>query len=250
MTSGDSPTAALGADVAPGTRQRSRMLVAVTVGTVLIAAVGALVVIGHRTPETSKPAAEIAGDARSSLVRLHSVHERGLVIAGRQLTAFDMHISGDGNGRGTFTFGAGGPQAEVIYVGHEYYVRGRAFFASQLGTTPKQLALEARIGDQWVAVPTTPGSDHSLLDVFSLPKTADGFPGSAAARGKPSTVNGRAVIAVSDPRGTLYVATEGTPFPIRMHQADGLEVDFDQFNEPVSVVAPSGALHMSELVTP
>lgn len=50
--------------------------------------------------------------------------------------------------------------------------------------------------------------------------------------------------------GTLYVAASGTPFPVAVVKSKGSSaggISFDQWNQPVKLTAPKGALDFSKL---
>ena len=49
--------------------------------------------------------------------------------------------------------------------------------------------------------------------------------------------------------GTLYVATTGKPYPVQVIKrgSQGGELDFDRYNEPVSLKAPGSAIDISQL---
>jgi hypothetical protein len=70
-------------------------------------------------------------------------------------------------------------------------------------------------------------------------------------KGKQTTVRGQKVIGLADTThgGTLYVATTGKPYPIQVIKrgTQGGELDFDRYNEPVSLKAPATAIDISQL---
>ena len=64
-------------------------------------------------------------------------------------------------------------------------------------------------------------------------------------------MRGHKVIAVNDKSngGTLYVATTGKPYPIEIVKSgsDGGRVEFDRFNQPVTLTPPANAIDVSKL---
>jgi hypothetical protein len=50
--------------------------------------------------------------------------------------------------------------------------------------------------------------------------------------------------------GSLYVATTGEPYPVEIAQGSGTStgaVHFDDWNEPVDIVAPKNAVDIAKL---
>ena len=65
------------------------------------------------------------------------------------------------------------------------------------------------------------------------------------------TYKGQSVVAITDTTkgGTLYVAATGTPYPVALTKAGGKSggtITFDDWNQPVTLTAPKGALDLSQ----
>jgi hypothetical protein len=73
----------------------------------------------------------------------------------------------------------------------------------------------------------------------------------ALTKGATGTVDGRGVIAVHDAsrQGTLYVATSGPAYPIRIQNesSDRGQIDFRRFNAKVVVRAPAHSMSIFAL---
>jgi hypothetical protein len=69
-------------------------------------------------------------------------------------------------------------------------------------------------------------------------------------KGDETTVNGTSAIALTDPSkdGTLYVATEGEPFPLKVEgEGDAGAINFTDWNDAFDIETPEDALDVSTL---
>jgi hypothetical protein len=57
------------------------------------------------------------------------------------------------------------------------------------------------------------------------------------------------VVAVNDTSkgGTLYVATSGKAYPVEITGQGGVKLDFDHFDQSVSLNAPANSIDISQL---
>lgn len=69
-------------------------------------------------------------------------------------------------------------------------------------------------------------------------------------KGSTATVAGQKAIAVHDAKnGTLYVATTGKPYPLKItgKSSSGGQVSFIQFNQKFTIAAPKHSVNAAQL---
>jgi len=113
-------------------------------------------------------------------------------------------------------------------------------------------ATAALVANKWLKAPST-GSFASFTEFGSL---TDLFKALFSSHGKlaksaSTTVRGIAAIGLIDKTngGTLYVATKGEPYPLEISDpsSSGGSITFTDFNAPVKITAPAGAIDLSKL---
>jgi hypothetical protein len=139
---------------------------------------------------------------------------------------------------------------EVIRDGGTLYVKGNRLFAARLGA-----ALGVRIpANTWLKGPTQ--SVLAQTAVFTdiereLPLMLSGS--GPIAKGAKTKIDGQTAIALKETRklytGTLYVATTGQPYPLKLTKAgrETGQTTFTGWNDPVTVSAPANAIELSGL---
>ncbi|MFE2020383.1 hypothetical protein ACFW9O_20335 [Streptomyces sp. NPDC059499] len=200
----------------------------------------------------SLPAREIADRSRDALLdtrslHLHSVGDLG---EGRSPMTVDLTLDQDGNCVGGIDLGKDEGSVEIVKRGDTVWVKpdsnfwknqvpvgGTAFEAILAGRYMKGEASDARL------LPMVQVCD---LEAFHelLSDNADA-PGGTLTKGTGTTVDGVRTVPVTttgdDQELTLYVATEGKPYPVRItvqdHGADAA-VDFSGFDRPVPAATP------------
>jgi len=202
----------------------------------------------------SKPAKQIVQTALKNTAALRSV---AFVLSG---TSHGQPITiegtaGKASGAATITLGSA--TISVALVNKTVYFKGDQSFYQQQGASA---AKAAQLAGQWVSAPTS-DSQFSQFDQFLLAKSlfiqaAQGVTGTGIQYAKlgNATINGTPTIKVSvdDPKktsgsGIVYVATTGSPYLIRAGQAgaQGDTVTLSNFNEPINVEIPQGAISVS-----
>lgn len=154
------------------------------------------------------------------------------------------------------TLALGGFSMEFRVVGGKTYSRiDREGVAAILG----QGEGVDLLGDRWIVEsPAAGGFDSSgfgdFADRNALLETVLGPDGTATVKGT-GDVKGMPVVFVdvtrSDGKGTVAIQTVGEPYPVRVtsNTKDGLgEVTFSDWNAPVTVSVPEGAVSAEELM--
>jgi hypothetical protein len=194
----------------------------------------------------SKSADQIVAAAQSAANGLGSVHVAGTVSTGAQPVTMDLDLANGKGGRGSMS--ASGLSFQIISLGQTAYFSGGQSFWQRFGGQAAAQLLQGK----WLKAPATGsfGSFAKLTDMQTLFSKLLASRGSLT-KGSTSTVNGQKVIAINDSAhgGTLYVATTGKPYPIRVANSGstGGQLTFDRFNEQVSLTAPPNAIDISSL---
>lgn len=246
----------------------------------LIAAVAAALVAGcggsnanKASGEAAKQPEAILRDASVALSRAHSFRATGTVsLGGRKGTvsvafqepsslSFSIVSPGDGSAR-------------VILVAGTVYLNADKAYFNQQGAG----AQAAKLGDQWLKLPSGVPGLSSLLDAFKLASLgrclAVGH--GTLKRGDTATVDGQPAIVVADAGdkpgstpGRTYVATSGPAYPLRLQstgstrsggvtdrackgtsglRAAGTDVTLSGFDDNLHIAAPAGAKTLAQAV--
>lgn len=196
--------------------------------------------------EAGKPAAKVVADAQHAAASASSVHISGHIVDNGTRVAIDLLLVKGKGGKGTMS--GGGVSLQLVRVGNTAYVKGSdAFLRSVAGASVAE-ALHGR----WLKAPATTGPFAALTQLTDSRKlfgSALGQHGKLANRGE-TTYQGQKVVEIDDTTegGTLYVAAQGTPYPVALtgsKQQGSLR--FDRWGEAASIVAPKGAVDLSRL---
>ena len=194
------------------------------------------------------PAGEILSKALAAASSAESFHVKGDLKIDSDTLALDLVVSGR-NGKGSIT--AQGHVVELIKVGDDVYFKaGEGFWNLVAGDNP-QPAIAALLKDRWVKVP----ADEGFAEMVNLFNPDDLLASSGApTKGETTTINGLSAIGLTgstdDGAGTVYVATQGEPYPLRLEGGPGEgAIDFTDWNAPVEITAPPAGevLDMSQI---
>jgi hypothetical protein len=214
--------------------------------------------------ESSKDATTIFNDAVAAMKMAHDVHLKGPLGT----AAIDADVGG-GDFNGSFTLqggrydvvfiaGAGGdPTAAKVFIRAAGSVWAAAASSPLTGVC---------LGDRWLQLDAAVASSSSTVaqgasqiatavaalgDLTRLATALGQSPG-ALTKGAVSQINGAAAVQVTSASGNaMFVANQGTPYPLRISGAtNGLPgaIDFTQWNSGVSFSAPSGAKPLLDVV--
>src|SRR6202020_1391118 len=202
----------------------------------LIAAPGAMA-LGMANPASAASSNGVANKSASEIVTAASA----ATGAAKSFT-----FGGTTQQRGTITIS--GQPVKLIKIGNTvYFSSTKAFWNKAAGTGAGSL-----FGTRWVAVPST-DSDfagiNTLLDESQVAGQFSDTSNTTFTKGKTSTINGQAVIAVNgkdsgdSTGGTVYVATTGKPYIIRV-TGGGSSLTFSNYNQPVNPSVPPNSINI------
>jgi hypothetical protein len=187
---------------------------------------------------------EILKKATAALQGAGSVRLEGEGGSGSKRFAIDLSYSADNS---TGKLGVNGQTIELRKLGQTVYLKGsREFWTSNGGEAAAQL-----LTGKWLKTPLSDKRFSGLSELTDLSEAAKGIldPDGTITKGTEKTVNGvRCIGLVSSGKdgGTLWVATTGEPYPVRIEpNAESGEqgsLDFTGYGEPVTVTPPPADL--------
>jgi hypothetical protein len=196
----------------------------------------------------SKPPAVVAAAAAKAAKAASSFHISGQIHSSGKDVGVDFSFLRGKGATGTLTLN--GAKVDVVLIGSEGYLRASSAFFKQYG---KQAGAFAQLlADKWLKFPANNpqfGSITSQMNAGSLLKSLSSNHGKLQNQGD-TTYQGQSVVAIHDAskQGTVYVAASGTPYPValvRTGKGAG-KIEFDDWNQPVTLTAPKGALDLSQ----
>ncbi|WP_432131594.1 hypothetical protein [Streptomyces tendae] len=203
---------------------------------------------------------EISEQARTATTGARSIHFTGSVPDEESGGSLNLDVALDRKGGCAGTMGVDDQgQMELIRTGDTLYLKLDKQFLRTLDKGEPQAdneALAILLAGRWTSMPADGPDAKAMTSFCDLDKLLDdggegGESGdgtrSKLTRGKVTTVDGTPAITLHETTGshrtTLYVATEGKPFLLRVESGFGQEshtLTLTGFNEPVPAKAPSG----------
>ncbi|MCO5993510.1 hypothetical protein [Actinoallomurus rhizosphaericola] len=195
---------------------------------------------------TKKSGAEIFSAARQALAHASSVHIKGKVTTDDGVVTMNMRI-GQGYSTGSITMPIKKHQIPMQIRSKD----GRLYIRSPqlLRATGGEFAARV-VGDRWFFT-----SDKKQLEEFGpfIDLTKFGaFPGAdgEVTKGGTKVVNGRPAILLKEDDESMFVATAGKPFPLRVAPNTGNDhLDFLEYEVPFTVTVPAHVLNLDHAVS-
>jgi hypothetical protein len=195
----------------------------------------------------SKSPADILAASKAAADSASSVHVAGTLASNGTPITLNLSLASGQGGRGQISEGS--LSFELIVVGNTIYIKGSPAFYSHFGGTAAAQLFQGK----WLKAPISSGELGSLAALTNFGKLLDQTLAShgTLAKGPTSTVAGAPVIELHDTshNGSLFIATSGKPYPIQIvkHGSETGHVTFTDWNRPVSLSPPSGAIDLSQL---
>ncbi|MFL6130728.1 MAG: hypothetical protein ACJ73E_16900 [Mycobacteriales bacterium] len=232
-------------------------LAAVPVTVLLVAGCGSATTGGSGSPAPATPASasastaggdslaaqsaeEILKKATAALTAAGSVRIKGEGGTGNQRFAIDLRYS-EANSTGTLKIN--GQTVELRKLGQAVYLKGsRELWVRNGGEAVAQL-----LAGKWLKTPLTDRRFSGLSALTDLGEAAKGIldPDGTVTKDGRKTVNGVpcvGLVSSGKDGGTLWVATAGEPYPIRIEPSAGSgeqgALDFTGYGESVTVDPP------------
>lgn len=195
----------------------------------------------------SKSPTEIVSAAQKAAESAKSVRVSGSVSTAGLKLSLDLQIAQGKGAKGSISEGP--LSFELVRLGNSVYIKGSSAFYEHFAGGEAAKLLEGK----WLQAPASTGEFAtlgSLTDMHQLLTEVLGQSDSLVKSGT-STVDGKKVVAVKDKskESILYVATTGKPYPIQISKAGGTggKVTFDEWDAPITITAPSGAIDINKL---
>jgi len=197
--------------------------------------------------EASKPASQVFADARSAATSASSGHVSGSLSSNG--TPFTVDLS-TARGKGAVgSASVNGLQFDLVKIGDTAYIKGSDdFYKHFAGAAIAQL-----LHGRWVKASASSNRFRSFAALASM---AGLFAKISASHGKlvndgKKTYQGQQVVVIRDTSdgSKLYVAATGKPYPVALTGGNGHQsgqVTFGDWNKPVSLTAPKGAIDISQ----
>lgn len=187
--------------------------------------------------EAGKTASEILNDARAAFNAASSVHVSAQLFQSGQDMSIDMDLGQGATASGSMT--VSGITMNFAIVGGKAYFQGKDFLAKVAGADAADF-----LGDNWVQASLSDPRFKSVPDFFSKDKwVTNVFPSTSSVsltKGHAQDVNGTETMTVNDSTDTFYVATKGTPYPLRIVSSGSTtgEIDFTNYGTSGTVTPP------------
>jgi len=195
----------------------------------------------------SKPADQVFADAKAAATSASSAHVAGSLASNGTHFTLDLSLARDKGGKGSVS--VNGLAFDLVKIGDTVYIKGSdAFYQHFAGAVVAQL-----IRGKWIKASAT---SQRFRPFAPLASVAGLFAEISANHGKlvndgKTTYKGQPVVAIRDAsdNSKLYVAATGKPYPVAIvggKKSQSGAVEFDDWNKPVSLTAPSGAIDISQ----
>ncbi|WP_158715077.1 hypothetical protein [Kitasatospora phosalacinea] len=204
------------------------------------------------------PADEVLQRAAQALKDAGAVRTVGTVSS--QGARIDLDLRLDTSGHCTGTLGQSGVGSfQVVKAGPDLWVKpDEEFWLSHGGEALSQL-----VGDRYLKTTSDNPDFAEIGELCDLGALADqlGTGRTGLAKGDPTTVQGRPALTLTADSdsdsgtgtgpGTLYVATTGSPVPLKLAKSTGA-VEFSDFGTPVpsATPGPEQSLDLDQLESP
>jgi hypothetical protein len=212
-----------------------------------VAAAGpaAAVAVADNGVASLSPSAILAATSKA-VAGLKSVHVAGALSSGGEAISFNLDIVSGEGGKGSMS--EGGLSFQIIDAGKYVYINASPSFWKHFGGA----AAATLFAGKWLKAPSS-GQFSSLAALTSVSKLFSSLLNtkSTLTRGSVTTVDGQSVVPLTDKvhGGTLYVATNGQPYPIEISKsgASGGKIQFSKFGESIKIAAPAHSIDLSQL---
>jgi hypothetical protein len=194
---------------------------------------------------TSQSPSAILSASISAIDGVSTVHVAGSGVSNGTSLSLDLQLAAGKGGDGTVALG--GLSFQFVVIGNEGYFKASAAFWKRYTNA----AIAQLVENRWFKAPAD-GDFASFAEFANIHELFSGLLGShgTLAKGQLTTVRAQRVIPVVDTTqgGTLYVAATGKPYPVEIANSrqHGVIV-IDNIDQPASLIAPSGAINLSQV---
>jgi hypothetical protein len=219
---------------------RARLPGLIVAAAIVAAGCGGSAGPGAAKPADTRSAATIVAQLKTAMRDATSVHLAGQLRSDGSDVDLDVSLIRSGNFAGLIE--SGGTKLDIVAAGQDVYIKVTSAFL-KLADAPAAACTKAcgkYVGEPVSAAQTITG-DLSMRSL--LGNLASELPGYQKAG--TTTIGGRQALALRGSDGsTLYVAANGTPFPLRAiapKSSDAGELNFSDWNAVPPISAPPAA---------
>jgi hypothetical protein len=197
--------------------------------------------------EASKSADKVLADAKAAADSASSARVSGNIVSGGTAIKLDLSM---GSGQANGSMSTSGFSFDLIRIGNTAYIKGSDdFYKHFAGAAVAQL-----LHGKWLKASIVSGRFASLAPLTSISvlfdKVASNHGKLANDGGK--TFDGQKVVEIRDTsdNSKLYVAATGKAYPVAIvggKKGQSGTITFSDWNKPLKVSAPNGALDISKL---
>jgi hypothetical protein len=199
----------------------------------------------------AKSADEILSAATAAFARAKSVHLKGTMVDSGETVGLNLSLGAAG-ARGTVRAPIEKGKSvsiSILSTKRNFYLKSQEMWRSVGGAQMADL-----IGDRWVLIPEKNNADFKdferMTDLKKFANDVFKTPGTVI-KGKTTVIDGVPAIGLRGSDGTLYVATTGTPYPLKIVPSKpvkpGEELAFLDYDAPLDVTPPANALDLDKL---
>jgi len=199
-------------------------------------------------------AGDILAAAAAAATAKGSVHTVATLKQGKE-SAKVVNDTGTSDGRQVIT--SGKQHTEILLVEGIAYLRANEEALRDFFGFPADEA--SRYADEWLSFTISDAGYGELVETLDMPSLIENITLTGdLTKTAVTTIGGKRVIGIRGEHpqggtGTVYVAADGEPLPVRMDMADpngsSGSLMFSEWGKNVRVKAPSGATPLSDAVT-
>jgi len=205
---------------------------------------------GSGNGEAAKSGKQVFLDATKAANAASSFHMSGQIATGGKNIGVDLSLVKGKGAKGSLTLG--GLPVDLIVLDKNAYMKADAAFWKKYGGKSGS-AVAQLVAGRWFKFPTSNPQFGGFAafanagSIFNALKT-----GNTTVTNKGATkYKGQDVVDLygGSSNGDLYVAATGTPYPLALAKTGSSSsgsIVFDQWNKPVTLTAPSGAIDVSQ----
>ncbi|WP_055569687.1 hypothetical protein [Streptomyces atriruber] len=202
---------------------------------------------GSDEPFAKDSADQIASKAVAATKGADSMRIKGDMRQDGKPVSLDIAVDQEKNCEGSI--GTGGSKAEVRHTDGTLYMRGNEqYWKTALKNQPGSEKVLSEVADKWVKMPADDASTAGMCDKQGLVASMDENKSERKGmkKGETTSVDGKDAIALTKKgsggeTNTMYVATEGKPYILRVTTKGGdapNDATFGDYGKPVSPKAP------------
>ncbi|MEU6822409.1 hypothetical protein ABZ921_17430 [Streptomyces atriruber] len=202
---------------------------------------------GSGKPFAGDSADRIASKAVAATKEADSLRVKGNMRQEGKPVSVDLAVDQEKNCEGTID--TAGAEAEVRHTNATFYLRGNEeYWKNALKNRPGSEKTLSKVSGKWVKMPADDASTAGMCDKQGLVASMDEKKSERKGmkKGGTTTVDGKEAIALTKKgsggeTNTMYVATEGKPYILRVTVKGGdapNDATFGDYGKPVSPKAP------------